>query len=265
MMSLSQDFLELDEGKVEFKWIRRNPDNPTIIFLHEGLGCLETWKLFPEQVADKTQCNVFVYSRYGYGASGDCSLPRSVNYMHEEARILGRIIHKTGMGEIILVGHSDGASIAAIYAGDNPHAGLLGLVQIAPHYFVEDITIQSISNIRSVFRESYLRMQLQKYHGDRVDDVFWGWNDIWLNPEFFSWNISEFLEKISVPVQTIQCDDDEYGSMAQIEMARARISTNVDVCIYPACGHHPFKVCEERALADIGDFVSGVISSSGIS
>ncbi len=177
--------LELDGQIIETAWWGPPPDQaPTLVLLHEGLGCVALWRGFPERLAAATGCGVFAYSRFGYGQSAPAALPRPLTYMHEEAEdVLPRILDAAGIRRAVLVGHSDGASIAALYAGSRQDFRIAGLVLIAPHFFVEDVTVASIEAARIAYRDSDLRARLGRYHAD-PDNAFRGWNDVWLDPAF---------------------------------------------------------------------------------
>jgi pimeloyl-ACP methyl ester carboxylesterase len=200
------DLLLLDDATLEYRMIGPRPDEaPTIVLLHEGLGCAALWRDFPERLSEATGLGVFVYSRQGYGASSPCKVPRPLTYMHQEAiETLPKLLDAIGFESGLLVGHSDGASIAAIHGGAVADPRVRGLVLMAPHFFTEDMGIASIAEARTAFETTNLRERLQKYHGDNVDCAFWGWNRAWLDPEFRNWDLREFLPRITVPVLILQ-------------------------------------------------------------
>jgi pimeloyl-ACP methyl ester carboxylesterase len=213
---------------------------PTLVFLHEGLGSVALWKGFPAALARRTNCNAVIYSRYGNGFSPPLSQARGPSYMHDEAlRVLPALLADLGLEVPILVGHSDGASIALIYAGDCP-AGVRALVLESPHLFVEDCSIQSIAAIRSAYERTDLRSRMTQYHAD-VDRTFYGWNDIWLSPEFRGWNIESYVARIRVPILAVQGLDDEYGTPAQLESLARRAPVPVDRLLLARCGHAPHR------------------------
>jgi len=196
--------------------------NATVVMLHEGLGSIAMWKDFPERVAEATGCGVLVYSRYGHGKSERLAEKRSVDFMHHEAKVvLPELLRQFEIERPILLGHSDGASIALIYAGTWP-IQVRALILEAPHVFVEDLGIRSISAIRKLYEASDLPKNLARYH-DHADETFRGWNDIWLDPQFSDWNIEEYLAAISCPTLVIQGEDDEYGTLAQVEAIQRRV------------------------------------------
>ena len=182
----------------------------------------DLWKGFPARVAETTGCPTVVYSRYGYGGSDLLEAPFGVDYMHREAdEALPELIAKLGIERPILVGHSDGASIALIYTG--AHENVLGLVALAPHVFVEDVSVRSIEEAKVAFETTEMPQKLARHHAD-ARRTFYGWNDIWLHPDFRRWNIEACLPRIRCPVLVIQGLDDEYGTMAQIEAIAAQVA-----------------------------------------
>jgi pimeloyl-ACP methyl ester carboxylesterase len=240
------------------QWVRpRQPSGahrPVLVFLHEGLGSVALWKDFPRRVVEATGCSALVYSRYGYGQSEPLAAPHAVDYMHREAlEVLPELLGKLAVSDPILIGHSDGASIALIHAGAAQWP-VRGLVAMAPHVFVEDITIESIAQARVAFDTSDLPRKLGRYHAD-VNSAFRGWNDIWLHPAFRAWNIEESLPGIACPILLIQGQDDRYGSMAQIEAIERQVRGPVRTLRLPGCGHSPYVDQPEQTLQGIATFV----------
>jgi pimeloyl-ACP methyl ester carboxylesterase len=229
---------------------------PTIVMLHEGLGSVAHWKDFPSQLAEETGASVFAYSRYGHGNSDPLREPRSPSYMHHEAQIvLPEILHKARIERPVLVGHSDGASIVILYAGMFP-ASPAAVVLEAPHVFVEDVTVSSIAQARVLYTETDLPEKLGRYHS-HVDSLFWGWNNIWLDPRFRTWNIESFLDSIRCPVLVLQGAQDEYGTTAQIEAIRRRIPL-ASATVFNNCKHAPHRDQCEGTLAAISHFLRTV-------
>ena len=232
------------------------PHLPTLIFLHEGLGCVDMWRDFPDKLVQLTGCPALVYSRQGYGRSDSCLLPRTTHYMHGEAsEVLPKLIHALGIRGHVLVGHSNGASIALIYAGSETASGLEGVVSMSPHVHCERLTVETIREAKSAFRDEDLRSRLAKYHFENVDCAFWGWCDAWLDPDFAFWNIEEFLPRIEVPQLVLQGTDDPYGTMAHAWAIKDRAQGSVDLHALDGCGHSPFKDQEEKSLDAIQAFV----------
>ncbi|MGC1380242.1 MAG: alpha/beta fold hydrolase [Candidatus Baltobacteraceae bacterium] len=233
--------LRIDRLACELEFARADaarPGHPTLIFLHEGLGSLALWRNFPEALAARTGCGALVYSRYGNGFSTPLSRPRSPQYMHDEALVtLPLVLAELAVEEPVLVGQSDGGSIAAIFAGEHPHA-VRGLVLEAPHLFVEELSLHSIAAIRGEYERTDLRDRMTRYHAD-VDRTFYGWNDVWLAAEFRDWNIEEYASRIRAPVLAIQGLDDEYGTPAQLDALARRAPAPVDRLLLARCGHAP--------------------------
>jgi pimeloyl-ACP methyl ester carboxylesterase len=253
--------VKIDDKQIEYVWYGPGPaDAATLVFLHEGLGSVSLWRDFPRHVSQATGCGALVYSRLGYGASDQISLPRLVRFMHDEALVmLPQIFQAFSIQRAILVGHSDGASIGIIYAGGVTENRVAGLILEAPHVFVESIGLESIRSIRAEYREGDLRSRLEKYHGSNVDNAFWGWNEVWLDPAFASWNIEEYLPQIRVPVLVIQGTDDQYGTWAQVEAIEKRCEGLVETIRMEQCGHAPHVDQPELTLPAITDFVTRVL------
>jgi len=227
---------------------------PVIVMLHEGLGSIAMWKDFPEQLALAANCGVLVYSRYGHGKSQRLAEKRSVDFMHHEAKVvLPELLCRFEIKRPILLGHSDGGSIALIYAGTWPEC-VRALVLVAPHVFVEDLGIRSITAIRKLYESSDLPKKLARYH-DHVDETFRGWNDIWLDPDFRDWNIEEYLTAIACPTLVIQGENDEYGTLAQLRAIERRVPATQSL-ILPRCGHSPHRDQPSLTLAAISKFIA---------
>lgn len=232
-------------------------DAPAMVFLHEGLGSVAMWRDFPQRVADATGCEAIVYSRYGYGRSDRLEAPRNTRYMHDEARLaLPEFLDKLAVDRSILFGHSDGGSIALIHAGGTRRP-VSGLIVMAPHVMVEDITVQSIAEAKIAWQTTQLRQRLGRYH-DHVEETFRGWSDIWLHPDFRDWNIEEYLPHIAAPILAIQGEDDEYASMEQIDRI-GRQSNDVDLVKLADCRHSPHKDQPEAVIAAVAEFVARLL------
>lgn len=257
--------LSAGRGRLEAEWIGPGPgDAPTLVFLHEGLGCVALWRDFPARLVELTGCGAMVYSRLGYGGSDPCPLPRRIDFMHHEGvAVLPDVIRQCGIQDYLLVSHSDGGSIALIHAGGNPGAGLKGVITLAAHVFCEALTRQSIEAARRQYLGGDLKARLSVYHGNNTDCAFWGWNDVWLHPDFRDWNIEALLPAIGVPVLAIQGLNDAYGTMAQIESIRHRCGSEVAVEVLADCGHAPHLERSDAVLSGIGEFVRGVIPVLG--
>jgi pimeloyl-ACP methyl ester carboxylesterase len=232
--------IEAGGRRLEFRWVRPAgaAERPTLVFLHEGLGSVSLWKRFPDSVAEATGCPALVYSRYGYGKSEPLDAPRGVDYMHREAlQALPDLLARLEVARPILIGHSDGASIALIHAGADRWP-VRGVVAMAPHVFVEDLSVASIAQAKVAFETTDLPARLGRHHDD-VESAFRGWNDIWLHPDFRRWNIESFLPGIRCPVLLIQGHDDQYGTMAQIEAVERQVRGPVTAVVLNRCGHSP--------------------------
>jgi pimeloyl-ACP methyl ester carboxylesterase len=220
--------------------------------LHEGLGSIAQWRDFPSQVAARTGREVVAYSRYGHGGSQALDSARDVDYMHDEGeRALPALLAELNIARPILLGHSDGASVALIFAGTYPDAPR-ALILEAPHVFVEDVTVDRIATARAAFGSTDLEAKLSRYHDDAAR-TFWGWNDIWLDPRFRSWNIEEYLTTIRVPVLIVQGQNDEYGTPAQVDAIASR--TGARTVMLARCGHSPHRERPAATLDAIAAFV----------
>ena len=247
----------VDGKRLETLWIEPgDQDRPTIVMLHEGLGSIALWKDFPQLLASRTGCGVFAYSRYGHGNSDRLSEKRPVEFMHHEGEVvLPELLDKLNIAKPIVLGHSDGGSIAIIFAGkypDRPRA----LILEAPHVFVEDLSVASITQAKVAYLTTDLPRKLGRYH-QHVDATFWGWNEIWLDPQFRTWNIEEYLPAIQCPTLCLQGEDDEYGTIAQVQTIKARVPST-EILMLPNCKHSPHRDQPERTLERMAEFVAAV-------
>jgi len=230
---------------------------PDLVFLHEGLGSVALWRDFPAKLAARTGCRAVIYSRYGYGKSDPISAPRAVDYMHAEAlQALPDLREKLGLDNPILIGHSDGASIALIHAGAGRWP-VRALVLEAPHVFVEEVTVASIAEVKTVYASTDLRQRLARYHDD-PDNAFRGWNDIWLDPAFRAWNIEDVLPDVRCPLLAIQGADDEYGSLAQLDAIERGVGGAFERLVLPNCKHSPHRDQEAAVLDAMAAFIERV-------
>ena len=257
-------FLSTDLGNLEFRWIEPSrKDAITLVLLHEGLGSVSLWKDFPDELAATTGCGVLIYSRFGYGQSDPVTLPRPLTYMHYEATtVLPTVLHKAGIDKCVLVGHSDGASISIIHIGSLDNTKVLGAVLIAPHVFVEPISIDSIEKANDAYTNGNLREKLKRHHGDNVDITFNGWNQAWLNPAFLVWNIEEFLPRICVPLLLIQGMDDEYGTMLQLDSIEKNVTTALTRHELSDCKHSPHRDQTQLTVSHIKQFIHDIESAN---
>jgi pimeloyl-ACP methyl ester carboxylesterase len=245
---------------IEHAWIgSEDPTAPLLVFLHEGLGCLAMWRDWPAQVCALSGCRGLVYSRYGYGRS----TPRphderwDAAFMHDEADALAQLLATLGVDTARdppwLVGHSDGGSIALIHAARHP-ARTAGVIAIAPHIVVEDVSIASIERAREAWRTTDLRERLGRYHAD-PESAFGGWNDAWLAPEFRAWSIEAMLADVRCPVLAVQGTADEYGTLEQIR-GIARKAPQATLCVLDGCGHSPQREMPQALARTLADYIS---------
>ncbi len=235
-------------------------NRPPLVFLHEGLGSVAMWRDFPARVAHATGARTLVYSRYGYGQSDLLTGPRDTSYMHREAQeTLPELLSALEIERPVLIGHSDGASIALIHAGSGRWP-LAGVIALAPHVFVEDLSIRSIEQARVAYASTDLAERLSRYHRD-VDKTFRGWNDIWLDPDFRAWNIEAYLPRITCPLLAIQGKDDEYGTTKQLDAIVAGTADS-ELLLLADCRHSPHKDQPEAVLKAVLEFLDSLPAAS---
>ena len=244
--------------RLEVQWVgvdRR--DAPVVVFLHEGLGSVAMWRDFPAQFCAAHGLRGLVYSRYAYGRSTPRphDEPFPVDFMHTEAReVLPALLDVLDIERAWLFGHSDGGSIALLAAAAHP-TRVQGLVVVAPHCFVEPVSLESIARARDAYRGEGLRERLAKYHDD-VDSAFGGWNGVWLDPAFERWNIEAELDAITCPVLAVQGEADEYGTLEQVRAIQRRLP-KTRLLILPGCGHSPHREQPQALVAQAGAFITG--------
>lgn len=263
-MNVAVQFAEIDWGgrpvRIEYQWIESiRTGSPLIVFLHEGLGSLSMWKDFPQRLCEASGCRGLVYSRPGYGAS----TPRAadevwgLDFMHQQAhQVLPALLAAFNVDTVTrppwLFGHSDGASIALLYAARFPQH-IAGAIVLAPHILVEDLSVASIEEARKAYQDTNLRQRLAKYHDD-PDSAFWGWNNIWLHPTFRDWSIKAEIEAIRCPLLAVQGLDDEYGTLEQIHGIARRVP-QTELLELSDCGHSPHRDQAERLIATACAFI----------
>lgn len=235
----------------------RDPSTSTLVLLHEGLGSIGLWRDFPQALAMATGARTIVFSRYGHGRSDPPPTPRTPRFMHEEAtEVLPAVLGAVGAHDPVLVGHSDGASIALIYAAEHPARAV---VAIAPHVFVEEMCLEEIRAAREAYRQSGLRERMATHHRD-PDAAFHGWNDVWLDPEFRAWDITDSVARIECPLLLIQGERDQYGTMAHLDtierLARGQVQR-----VHLDCHHAPHLECPEETLGAVAGFVAQRVSA----
>ena len=229
---------------------------PTLVFLHDGLGCVDIWRDFPGRLTDRIGLPGFVYSRAGHGRSDPIALPRPLDYLNTEAlQGLPAVLDAARIDRAILVGHSDGATISLIYgaAADAPRAE--AIVAMAPHVFNEEISVRSIRDMIQEYEGGTLRAKLERYHGSNVECAFRGWSEAWTDPQFRTWTVESLLAGIDVPVLVIQGKADGYGSLRQVTSILENVSGPVQARVIPRCGHVPYREMPEITLKAIARFL----------
>ncbi len=250
-------FADVAGRRIEYRMLPGDAARATLVFLHEGLGCVALWRDFPDKVAARLGARALVYSRLGYGQSDALSAKRTTRFMHEEALdALPALLDQVGVARPLLVGHSDGASIALIHAAAAGRP-VAGLALMAPHVFVEPVSVESIARIRNTYRTSDLKARLARYHA-HVDDAFLGWADTWLLPEFLTWSIEDLLPRVSVPTLVIQGRDDEYGTLTQLDRIQATVRGPTSRLVLDHCGHAPWREQEAAVLDSIVSFAARI-------
>jgi len=250
--------IAIDGVELECVRLHQERDGPTLVFLHEGLGSVAMWRDFPQAVAAACACPALIYSRAGYGQSSPLAAPRRADYMHVEALVrLPALLDRLDIDAPILIGHSDGASIALIHAGAKLRP-VRACVALAPHVFVEDVSVTSIAAVRDAYPSSGLRERLSRYHRD-VESAFRGWNDVWLSAAFRDWNIESYVATIDCPLLLIQGRGDEYGTVAQLDAIERLSAGTVARLVLDDCGHSPQRDQPEATLAAIAGFISALL------
>ena len=258
-------FVRIGEHDIEYLWCGPPPtDAPTLVFLHEGLGSARAWRDFPAAICERSGRAGLVYSRWGCGGSDPIDRALDVRFMHQEAlESLPQLLQQLGVERSILIGHSDGASIAIIYASEYPDV-VDGLVLEAPHVFVEDVTVASISALRQAFDTSALEAKLIRHHGPNTRALFYAWTDVWLSPEFRRWNIQEQVAKLRCPVLAIQGTNDQYGTARQLHAIQAGLSKRSRSMVLSSCGHAPHMDQRTEVEDIVARFVIAETSASNV-
>jgi len=244
---------------IEFERLPGTHHAPTLVLLHEGLGCVAMWRRFPSLLNKATGLPVFSYSRPGYGRSSSIPLPRPLDFHTRDALdTLPHVLDAAGIEDCVLVGHSDGASISVVYAGATQDPRVRALVLMAPHVLTEEKTVMNIAQAKLSFEATDLRDRLARYHGTNVDCAFWGWCDAWLDADFRRWDITAWLPAIALPVLTVRGDDDAYNTCVHVERIVAGVHGPVTRVDIPECGHAPHLEQGEQVLAAIAAFVAAL-------
>lgn len=253
-------WLEIAGQRLEYRWFGPGPEAaPTLVMLHEGLGSADLWGDLPARLAAISGAGVLAYSRAGYGASTTVPLPRPFDYMHTEALdVLPRVLDAVGFRRGVLVGSSDGASIATIHAGGIADPRVLGISLTAPHFIVEDETAAGAAAATLAYELGDLKPKLARWHQD-VDAAFYGWNRTWTNPAFRAWSIVEYLRTIRIPVQILQGERDEYATIRQIEIAKQECKGPVEATLLSGVGHTIYRDAPEVTLAALNAFIGRML------
>ena len=254
----SQNSLEINNANIHYVHHEINPERPTLIFLHDSLGSTQLWRDFPKEVAEKTNCNLFIYDRKGYGKSSPFTIDRrELTYMHDEADFLNDLIQHFNFKDIILFGHSDGGSITLLYAAKY-HQNLKGIVVVGSHIIVEEISLQGIRDAKIAYAKTNLKERLTKYHGDKTQKVFEMWTETWLRPDFIDFDIREELKNIECPTLVIQGIDDEYGSIEQVNGIINNVKGRKESYLVPDAKHTPYKENRTPTLAKTVEFIDSL-------
>ena len=255
--------IEVLEQRIEVKEIgRKSEAKPTLVFLHHGLGCVELWRNFPNDLCDQTGCPGLIYSRVGHGKSASTTWPRPVTFLEDQGRyFLPELLKTLNIRDVILIGHSEGATISLVYAGAHASTygdGLRGVIAEAPHLFTEPEHISAISETRDAFRRTGLHDHLAKYHGDNVEGCFHGWAETWLHPSFLTWSIEHQIPNIKCPVLAIRGQHDEYGTHQQLERLKSLYLHELEMEVLVA-GHAPHEERPQDMLSMMARFVNKLL------
>lgn len=251
--------IEIGFDQIAYERTERDTSRPTIVFLHDSLGCIQLWRDFPEKLGALTQCNTLVYDRQGYGKSRGFSYQkRDDYYMEHEADLLHQYLTQWNIKNTILFGHSDGGSIALIAAGKYPE-GIAGIITEGAHIFVEDLTLQSVKTAKNLYYRTELKAKLEKYHGDKTEAMFQAWANTWTTEAFRSWNIEQFLAGITCPSLIIQGEKDEYGTLKQVEHIVEQTQGISSPLILPRVRHSPHKEVPEVVLEQTAAFIQEIV------
>ncbi|WP_276496247.1 alpha/beta fold hydrolase [Pontibacter litorisediminis] len=234
---------------------------PTIVFLHDSLGCVQLWRDLPQKLAEATDCNVLAYDRLGYGKSDPMPThERPTNYLELEAAVLNDLLKTLNIEDAILFGHSDGGSIALIAASKYPKR-VKAVVCEAAHIFVEDVTLEGVNQAVESYRTTNLSERLKRYHGDKVEAIFRAWTETWTRGDYRNWNIEHFLPGISCPLLFVQGSLDEYGTVEQVERTVKQVSGRAEKYIIPGVGHTPHRQCPELVISRASAFIKQLLDA----
>lgn len=250
--------VDINGQEIYVEYHKKDDIKPTLVFLHDSLGCTQLWRGFPEKLGQLTECNVLVYDRLGYGKSAPMStFVRPTNYMELEADLLHQLLNHFKIEDAILFGHSDGGTIVLLAAAKYPE-NIKAIICEAGHIFVEEVTLKGVSDALEAYKTTNLPERLAKYHGDKVEMLFKAWTETWLREDYRSWNIEDFLNQIHCPLLFVQGENDEYGTLEQVEKTIIQISGFAEKLIIPNVGHTPHKEIPEEVLAKASIFVNNL-------
>jgi pimeloyl-ACP methyl ester carboxylesterase len=228
---------------------------PVLVFLHEGLGCIELWRDFPAALVEATRLEGLVYDRWGHGRSDPLTVRRTPRYLHDEAfESLPEVLTQCGVEDAVLIGHSDGGTIALLYGAKYPK-GVRGIITEAAHVFVEDVTVKGIRETVKTYETTDLKEKLARCHGNNTDTLFCAWADTWLAPEFGTWNVESYLPQVVCPLLVIQGEDDEYATRAQVDAIAGQVSGPARPLLVPSCGHAPHRQARDTVLKEMTEFI----------
>ncbi|MEY8760928.1 alpha/beta fold hydrolase [Chryseobacterium tongliaoense] len=252
---MQNKLIEVNGKKLYTEYNSLFKNSPTIIFLHDSLGCVQLWRDLPVRIAEQAQCNILVYDRIGYGKSDPMqTYERPTNYMELEADLLNDLLVKLNINDAILFGHSDGGTIALITAGKYPER-IKGVICEAGHIFVEEVTLKGVSDASEAYKTTDLSKRLQKYHGNKVEMLFKAWTETWLREDYRNWNIEYLLKNITCPLLFIQGEADEYGTLDQVEKTISQVSGMAEKYIIPNVGHTPHKEVPDLVINKALEFL----------
>jgi len=260
MIHDSEAFTAINGKKLYTEFVNEYKDRPVLVFLHDSLGSTQLWRDFPHQLAAAVQCNVLIYDRLGYGKSDPMPThERATYYMETEADVLYEVLAKSGITDAILFGHSDGGTIALLTAAKYPE-NIKAVICEAGHIFVEDVTLKGIYEAMDAYTNTNLSQRLEKYHGDKTETLFRAWTETWTRADYRDWNIEHFLSNITCPLLFIQGENDEYGTMDQVDKTINQVSGQSEKYIVPRTGHTPHKESPELTLKVAKSFIDSVLA-----
>jgi pimeloyl-ACP methyl ester carboxylesterase len=259
-LSIEDSYIRAAGHRLRVRKLTHTPSDsvnplPVLVFLHEALGSIEQWRDFPSALAEATNCDALLYDRWGHGKSDPLDAKRTLSYVHDEALdSLPQVLRESNVADVVLIGHSDGASIALIFAAEYPEVAR-GVISEAAHVFVEDITLAGIREAVKTYDTTRFQARLARYHGDNTEKIFRAWYETWLSPEFKTWNIEDCLPRIKCPVLVIQGEDDQYGTEAQVEAIARQVAGRSKCLLIPNCAHIPHRQARDIVAQEMTEFI----------